>query len=158
MYRPSLSGRRYSGLGAFSPTNTLTHLKHHLTTPGAGPPMFASPYGLMGMMGGMGGGLGMDPFGIMGMGGMGIGMGIGMGMGGMGRSRRSLCEMPYGYGYGGRGGSRFMDPYEIMYDDMYDDECLEDFDDIEDPLLFYIKMMGRQGRRGRRRLGGMGCF
>jgi hypothetical protein len=133
-----------------------------------------------GMHQGMHGGLmpsslgmsGLDPYASLGLGGMGgLSMGgLGMGsmmMGGMPRSRRNPYYDSYGYGgggggarggYGGVGGS----PYELFDESMYDDETyMDDYDDIEDPLLAFLRMQqrggGRRGgRRGRRYYGGGG--
>lgn len=120
--------------------------------------------------------IGFDPYASLGLGGMGgllggIGMGMGMGgmmMGGMPRSRRNPYYDSYGYGggsggrgYGGGGG--IGGPYELFDEGMYDDEAyLDDFDDIEDPLLAYLRMHQRGGgggrRRGRRYYGGGGGY
>lgn len=82
-------------------------------------------------------------------------------LGGM-RSRRSPYHDMYGYGYGsGRGGSRYLDPYDL-FDDVFDDDVyVDDYDDIDDPLMLYMRMArGGRGRRGRRsrygRYGGSG--
>ena len=115
---------------------------------------------------------GLDPYsslGLGGMGGLGMGMGMGMGsmmMGGMPRSRRNPYYDTYGYGGGGGGGGRggygSGSPYELFDEGMYDDETyMDDYDDIEDPLLAYLRMQqrggGRRGsRRGRRYYGGGG--
>jgi hypothetical protein len=76
-----------------------------------------------------------------------------MGMGSM-RSRHSPYYHPTrGYGYG-RGGARYLDPYDL-FDDVFDDDMyLDDYDDIDDPLLMWMRMArggggGRRGRRGR---------
>lgn len=171
MARP---GRRYGGMGRFSlPHLPIQHLKptlsHNPQQPGPGAPlalhpMLNSPYGLlgggmgmgmgMGMGGGLPGGLAMDPLGLLGMGGMGMGLGMGIGLG---RGRRGLRDGPYGRGYGGRG-HRYLDPYDL-FDDVFDDEYLDDIDDIEDPLLLYLRLNGMGRRRGRRgRYGGMGIY
>lgn len=106
--------------------------------------MYASPYALLGSMGGMGGmgkgmgmGRGMDPLQLLNM-----SMGMGMGMG-MPRYRPS-------YGLRNRGGSRYLDPYDL-YDDMFEDEYMLDDDyEAEDPLLFYLRRRRRMGMmRGR---------
>jgi len=133
-----------------------------------------------GMYGGMHGGLmpsslgisGLDPYsslGLGGVGGLGMGMGLGVGsmmMGGMPRSRRNPYYDTYGYGGGGGGGRGGYggggSPYELFDESMYDDEAyMDDYDDIEDPLLAYLRMQkrggGRRGgRRGRRYYGGGG--
>jgi hypothetical protein len=117
---------------------------------------------------------GLDPYSSLGLGGMsGLGMGMGMGMGsmmmgGMPRSRRNPYYDTYGYGgggVGGRGGYGGGSPYELFDEAMYDDGemYMDDYDDIEDPLLAYLRMQqrgggGRRGggRRGRRYYGGGG--
>lgn len=78
--------------------------------------------------------------------------------GGMPRSRRSPYHELFDYGGGGgRSSSRYAYPYD-MFDDMFDDDVyLDDYDDIEDPLLLWLKMQragggrrgGRRGRYGR---------
>jgi hypothetical protein len=144
------------------------------------------PYSSMGMGShgsmypGMHGGLmpsslgmsGLDPYSGLGLGGglgglAGMGMGMGMGsmmMGGMPRSRRNPYYDSYGYG-GGGGGSRGYgggSPYELFDESMYDDDAyMDDYDDIEDPLVAFLRMQqrggGRRGsRRGRRYYGGGG--
>jgi len=116
---------------------------------------------------------GLDP---MGMGMMGhpalsqMGMGMGMGavgyhptmLGGM-RSRHSpYYHQSYAYGPG-RSGARYLDSYDL-FDDIFDDDMyMNDYDDIDDPLLMWMRMArgggggGRRGRRGRYgRYGGYG--
>jgi hypothetical protein len=140
-------------------------------------PGLSAPGGPMGMHmpipmhPGMGIGIGgPDPFGPMGMPMMGhpglhhMGMGMGMGMGVSGfhpamlggggmRSRHGSYYHPsYSYG-GGRGGARYLDPYDI-FDDIFDDDVyMDDYDDIDDPLQLLFRMQrsggGRRGRRGR---------
>jgi hypothetical protein len=93
-------------------------------------------------------------------------------MGGMSRSRRNPYYDTYGYGGGGgvgggglRGGYGGGSPYELFDEAMYDDGgemYMDGYDDIEDPLLAYLRMQqrggGRRGggRRGRRYYGGGG--
>ena len=98
---------------------------------------------------------------------MGMGMGMGMGgfhpamLGGM-RSRHSpYYHQTYAYGPG-RSGARYLDPYDL-FDDIFDEDVyVDDYDDIDDPLIMWMRMArggrgGRKGRRGRyRRYGGGG--
>ena len=113
----------------------------------------------------------LDPMGVGTMGspslhpmGPGMGMGIGMGgyhpamLGGM-RSRHSpYYHQTYCYGPE-RSGARCFDPY-ALFDDIFDEDVyMDDYDDIDDPLLMWMRMArgGRGGRRGRRgRYGGYG--
>lgn len=71
---------------------------------------------------------------------------------GMSRSRRSPYHDLFAYGGGGGlGSSRYAYPYD-MSDDMFDNDLyLNDYDDIEDPLLLWLKMQRGGGRRGGRR-------
>lgn len=94
-------------------------------------------------------------------------MGLGMGgyhpamLGGM-RSRHSpYYHQTYGYGPG-RSGARYLDPYDL-FDDVFDEDMyMDEYDDIDDPLLMWMRMArggrgGRRERRGRyRRYGGYG--
>ncbi|GAB7332503.1 hypothetical protein MBLNU13_g04296t1 [Cladosporium sp. NU13] len=94
-------------------------------------------------------------------------MGMGMGgfhpamLGGI-RSRHSpYYHQTYAYGPG-RSGARYLDPYDLC-DDVFDEDLyVDDHDDIDDPLLMWMRMArgGRDGRRGRRgrygRFGGGG--
>lgn len=75
-----------------------------------------------------------------------------LGGGGM-RSRHSpYYHQTRGYGYG-RGGARYLDPYDLFDDVFEDDMYVDDYDDIDDPLLMWMRMArgggGRRGRRGR---------
>lgn len=139
--------------------------------PGIGMPMHPGA-GLLDPMGiGMTGPPGLAS---MGMGMMGYpalsSMGMGMGMGGIGmgdfhpgmlggmRSRHSpYYHQTHGYGYG-RSGARYLDPYDLFDDIFEGDSYLDDYDDIVDPLLAWMRMArggggggggGRRGRRGR---------
>lgn len=80
---------------------------------------------------------------------------------GMPRSSRSPYHDLFAYGSGGaRRSSRYAYPYD-MFDDMFDDDMyLDDYDDIEDPLLLWLNMQRGGGRRsGRRgRYGRMGHY
>lgn len=100
---------------------------------------------------------------------MGLGMGMDYGgyhpamLGGI-RSRHSpYHHLSYGYG-SGRSGARYLDPYDL-FDDVFDDDVyMNDYDDIDDPLLMWMRMArgersGRRGRRGRYgRYGGYGGY
>ena len=87
----------------------------------------------------------------------GLGLGVGMGsfhpamLSGM-RSRHSpYHHLTYGYGPG-RSGARYLDPYDL-FDDIFDEDVyMDDYDDIDDPLIMWMRMArgGRGGRRGRR--------
>jgi hypothetical protein len=125
--------------------------------PGVGMPMHPSA-GLLDPIGmGMMGPPGPHPMGI-GMSGYYPGM-----LGGM-RSRHSpYYHQSYGYG-SGRGGARYLDSYDL-FDDIFDEDVyMNDYDDIDDPLLMWMRMArggggggGRRGRRGRYgRYGGYG--
>jgi hypothetical protein len=80
------------------------------------------------------------------------------------RRRRSSYQDLYSYGGGGglgRSSSRYLDPYD-MFDDIFDESDLypDDYDDIDDPLMLYMRMArgggGGGGRRGGRRGGRYG--
>jgi hypothetical protein len=81
------------------------------------------------------------------------------------RRRRSPYHDHYSYGGSGlgRSSSRYLDPYD-MFDDIFDDSelYLDDYDDIDDPLMLYMRMARgggggrRSGRRGGRYGRGMG--
>jgi hypothetical protein len=100
---------------------------------------------------------------------MGIGMGMSgyhpamLGGGGM-RSRYSpYYHQTRSYGYG-RNGARYLDPYDLFDDAFEDDMYVDDYDDIDDPLLMWMRMArgggggrrGRSGRYGRYGGGGLG--
>lgn len=144
---------------------TRTHNPTLTTGPGPPPsmPYFPSIFGLGG--GGMPMQMPMNPGAeFMGMGMMGHpslhSMGTGMGgfhpamLGGGMRSRHSPCyHRTHGYGYG-RNGARNFDPYDLFNDVFEDDMYVDDYDDIDDPLLMWMRMArggggGRRGRRGR---------
>lgn len=115
--------------------------------------------------------MGLDPMGMSMMGGYPGLHSMGMGMGGMGgigmtgfhpamlggggmRSRHSpYYHQAHGYSYG-RGGARYLDSYDL-FDDVFDDDMyVDNYDDIDDPLLMWMRMArggggGRRGRRGR---------
>jgi hypothetical protein len=77
------------------------------------------------------------------------------------RRRRNPYHDLYSYGGSGlgRSSSRYMDPYD-MFDEIFDesDLHLDDYDDIDDPLMLYMRMArrGGGGRRGGRRGGRYG--
>lgn len=133
--------------------------------PGVGMPMHPATVGLdpMGM------GMGMGMMGHPALSQMGMGGGMGMGgyhpamLGGM-RSRHSpYYHQSYAYGPG-RSGARYLDPYDL-FDDIFDEDVyMNDYDDIDDPLIMWMRMArggggrggGRRGRRGR--YGGYGRY
>jgi hypothetical protein len=81
------------------------------------------------------------------------------------RRRRKPYHDLYTSSYGGSGSSsRYLDPYD-MFDEIFDesDLYLDDYDDIDDPLMLYMRVArsgGGGGRRGGRRGGryGLGRF
>jgi hypothetical protein len=82
--------------------------------------------------------------------------------GGRACRRRNPYHDLYSYGSGGSGlgrsSSRYMDPYDL-FDEVCDDSdlYLDDYDDIDDPLMLYMRMArsgGGGGRRGGGRRGG----
>lgn len=85
-------------------------------------------------------------------------------LGGM-RSRHSpYYHQTHGYGYG-RSGARYLDLYDLFDDVFEGDSYVDDYDDIDDPLIAWMRMArgggggggGRRGRRGRYgRYGGYG--
>ena len=87
------------------------------------------------------------------------GLGIGRMMMGMPRSRRNPYYNTYAYRGGGLGGHGYGggSPYELCDESMYEDNTyMDDYDDIEDLLLAYLRMQQRGGgRRGRRYYDGM---
>jgi hypothetical protein len=130
---------------------------------GVGMPMHPAMAGLDPMGMGMMGPPGLHPMGI----GMGMGGGIGMGgyypgmLGGMRSRHTPYYHQSYAYGPG-RGGARYLDSYDL-FDDVFDEDVyMNDYDDIDDPLLMWMRMArgGGGGRRGRRsrygRYGGYG--
>jgi hypothetical protein len=75
-------------------------------------------------------------------------------LGGGMRSRHSPCyHQTHSYGCG-RNGARYFDPYDLFDDVFEDDMYVDGYDDIDDPLLMWMRMArggsgGRRGRRGR---------
>lgn len=123
-------------------------------------PMHPAMHGMTGMsphdhMGLMGMGMGMVPSmhhpGLAGFNPMSIGMGgLHPAMFGPRRRRRHYDDLYSGVG---RGSSRYLEPYDL-FDDIFDDGGMysDDYDDIDDPLMLWMRMArGGGGRRGERR-------